>query len=134
VHRFDLIVAEGDVVEHLGSHLSGKLGPVAGRRPDTADTGGLAGTGLPELLDWAEEYRGARGPAADAVGRLLATGGAWLHERVRERVAADDAFVRRELAAFDTLRDCRRALVQHNANPQMVAERALLALREAVAP
>jgi len=106
----------------------------AAEREIAARIGGLAGTGLPELLDWAEEYRGARGPAADAVGRLLATGGAWLHERVRERVAADDAFVRRELAAFDTLRDCRRALVQHNANPQMVAERALLALREAVAP
>jgi hypothetical protein len=95
---------------------------------------GLGGADVPALLDWAEEYRGARGPAADAVGTLLATGGAWLHERVRERVAAGDASVPRELAAYDTLRDCRRALVQHNANPQMVAERALLALREAVAP
>jgi hypothetical protein len=28
---------------------------------------------------------------------------------------------------------CRKALVQRNANPQMVAERALIALREAVA-
>lgn len=102
-------------------------------REIAARIAGLGRSGLPELLDWAEEYRGARAPAADAVARLLATGGAWLHERMRERVAAGDAHVPRELAAFDTLRDCRRALVQRNANPQMVAERALLALREAVA-
>jgi len=91
----------------------------------------LARADLPALLDWAEEYRGARAPAAEGVGRLLATGGAWLHERVRARVLAGEADAARELAAFDVLRDCRRSLVQRNANPQMVAERALLALREA---
>jgi len=94
----------------------------------------LGGTGLPDVLDWAEEYRGARAPSAVAVGELLATGSAWLHERVRERVHEGAREAERELAAFDVLRDCRRALVQRNANPQMVAERALLALRDAVAP
>ncbi len=37
------------------------------------------------------------------------------------------------LDAFGTLQSCRKALVQRNANPQMVAERALFALREASA-
>ena len=37
--------------------------------------------------------------------------------------------LRRELDAFDTLEACRKSLIQRNANPQMVAERALLALR-----
>ena len=92
----------------------------------------LPETGLPELLDWAEEYRGARALAAQAVDDLLATGSAWLHERVRARVIGGGDVVSRELGAFDTLRDCRRALVRHNANPQMVAERALLVLREAL--
>jgi hypothetical protein len=94
----------------------------------------LPDTGLPDLLDWAEEYRGARAPAAVAVGELLATGTAWLHERVRDRVLEGGDGALPELEAFDVLRECRRALVQRNANPQMVAERALLALREAVAP
>ena len=93
---------------------------------------GIGRAGLPDLLDWAEEFRGARGPAAAAVGEVLETGCAWLNERVRGRVAAGDDAVTRELDAFRTLRDCRRSLVQRNANPQMVAERALLALRGAV--
>jgi DNA polymerase-3 subunit delta' len=93
---------------------------------------GLARAGLPELLDWAEEYRGARGPAAQAVGELLEAGCTWLSERVRSRVGAGDASVERELEAFAVLRDCRRVLVQRNANPQMVAERALLSLRDAL--
>ncbi|MBW2313311.1 MAG: hypothetical protein JRH10_03895, partial [Deltaproteobacteria bacterium] len=92
---------------------------------------GLAGAGLPDVLDWAEEYRGVRAVAAQSVGTLLATGCAWLAERVRARVDVGEIDVPGELSAFDTLRDCRRALVQRNANPQMVAERALLALREA---
>jgi len=96
----------------------------------------LAGAPLPRLLDWAEEYRGARAPAAGAVDRLLATGCAWLRDRVHRAVAEageSPPRVERTLEAFRTLRACRRSLVQRNANPQMVAERALLALREAAA-
>jgi len=91
-----------------------------------------AGCTLPELLDWAEEFRGPRAIAAAGVGELLATGSAWLHEQIALAAQAG-----REpgpaLAAFATLADCRRSLAQRNANPQMVAERALLSLREALA-
>jgi hypothetical protein len=90
----------------------------------------LAAAPLPELLDWAEEFRGARGPAADAVQGLIETGAAWLRRRVREGAAAGAPSLRGALDADRALRDCRRALDQRNANPQMVAERALLALRE----
>jgi DNA polymerase-3 subunit delta' len=87
----------------------------------------------PELLDWAEEYRGARGDNAEEVLNLLAVAGSWLRERVvaaAERGAAPE----RELAAFSELSACRRSLVTRNANPQMVAERALFALRGSLAP
>jgi DNA polymerase-3 subunit delta' len=87
---------------------------------------------VPELLDWAEEFRGARAEAAGAVAALLETAGLWLRERVGERVGAGDVRVRRELDAFDELQACRKALAQRNANPQMVAERALLALSGAL--
>jgi DNA polymerase III delta prime subunit len=93
----------------------------------------LAELGLPALLDWAEEYRGARAEAAEGVATLLAAGGAWLRTRVQDAVAAGRRDVERDLDAFQTLGECRRALVQRNANPHMVAERALLALRAAVA-
>jgi DNA polymerase III delta prime subunit len=89
---------------------------------------------LPELLDWAEEYRGPRAVAAEAVQGLLATGSAWLHRRVTRGALAGDAVPAAELRAFETLGRCRRSLVQRNANPQMVAERALLALRAAGGP
>jgi DNA polymerase III delta prime subunit len=92
---------------------------------------GLSRSDLPALLDWAEEYRGGRAEAARELHRLLALGEAWLRERVRQRVARPEPDPRRELAAHAELRACRRALDQRNANPQMVAERALLALREA---
>jgi DNA polymerase-3 subunit delta' len=94
----------------------------------------LGGADLPALLDWAEEYRGARADAARELHRLLALGEAWLRERVRRRVSRPEPDPRRELAAHAELAACRRALDQRNANPQMVAERALLALREAAAP
>ena len=87
--------------------------------------------GLPELLDWAESYRGPRTIAASAVTELLGTASAWLCQRVAEAAAAGRRDLRCELDAFDTLKACRKSLVQRNANPQMVAERALLALREA---
>ena len=93
----------------------------------------VGNTSTPDLLDWAEEYRGARAPAAEEVLRLLTTASAWLRARVSASAAGPtgdalrDALVHRELVA------CRKALVQRNANPQMVAERALLTLREAAA-
>ncbi len=96
-----------------------------------AETGRLD---VPALLDWAAEYRGARAPAAAAVNELLETASLWLRERVGDRVAAGDDGVRAELAAFRSLQACRKSLAQRNANPQMVAERALLSLREVSAP
>jgi DNA polymerase III delta prime subunit len=94
---------------------------------------GLATATVPELLDWAEEYRGARAPAAEAAGRLLETAGAWLRARVASAVREPAPHVGPALDAHRVLSACRKALVQRNANPQMVAERALLALRDATA-
>jgi DNA polymerase III delta prime subunit len=88
---------------------------------------------VPDLLDWAEEFRGARADAAAAAEELLETAALWLRERVAERVGAGDTAVRPALDAFRDLQACRKALAQRNANPQMVAERALLALRGAFA-
>jgi hypothetical protein len=90
----------------------------------------LAGAPLPQLLNWAQEYRGARAPAAAAVHSLLDTGSAWLRARVAESVKAKRD-VRRALAADRELSACRKVLDRRNANPQMVAERALLALHGA---
>ena len=87
---------------------------------------------LPELLDWAQEYRGARAPAAEAVGELLETSGAWLRARVADAARQPRRDLRAELNAHRVLSACRKTLVQRNANPQMVAERALLTLRETV--
>jgi hypothetical protein len=95
---------------------------------------GLPAGSLPDLLDWAEEFRGARALAAASLGNLLDTSVAWLRKRVRESVARGGPAPRRELDAFRVLSGCRKDLVQRNANPQMVAERALLALRECVTP
>ncbi len=86
---------------------------------------------LPDLLDWAEAYRGPRAIAASEVSELLGTASAWLRQRVAEAAEAGRRDLRRELDAFDTLKACRKSLIQRNANPQMVAERALLALRDA---
>ena len=93
---------------------------------------GISGMGLPGLLDWAEEFRGERARAAEEVHLLLQTGGEWLRERVRHVVDAGSRDPRRELDAFRALSTCRKDLDQRNANPQMVAERALFAVREAV--
>ena len=87
---------------------------------------------IPELLDWAEEFRGARAVAAAGVTELLGVASAWLHAGV-SRDASDPGVLGARLAAWQTLRACRKALVQRNANPQLVAERVLLALREAAA-
>jgi len=89
---------------------------------------------IPDLLDWAAEYRGARPAAAEGVDRLLHVASAWLHQRACRRVDQGQAAeaARPELQAFSTLQRCRQGLAERNANPQMVAERALLALREAL--
>ena len=84
---------------------------------------------LPDLLDWAEEYRGPRAIAASRVTTLLQIGSGLLRERVGRRVAAGFAEISPALSAQRVLSECRKSLVQRNANPQMVAERALLALQ-----
>ena len=111
--------------------------PPPARLADDPETAALAerlagagALGVPQLLDWAEEFRGARADAAEAVAGLLRTASLWLRDRVARRAAAGD--VERELAAFAELQACRKALAQRNANPQMVAERALLALHGAL--
>ena len=65
------------------------------------------------------------------MARLLEAGSAWIRARVLTSVEAPTGDVRRELAVQRELAHCRKTLVQRNANPQMVAERALLALHEA---
>ena len=92
----------------------------------------LGALSVPELLDWAEEFRGARGDTAPAVAALLETAGRYLRERVTERCTAGDRSVGAELDAFRELLACRKTLVKRNANPQMIAERALLALQGAL--
>jgi hypothetical protein len=87
---------------------------------------------LPRLLDWAEEFRGPRAIAASQLLELLAVGSAWLRDEIA-RAAEERRDVQAALAAFASLAECRKALAQRNANPQMVAERALLSLREALA-
>jgi DNA polymerase III delta prime subunit len=91
----------------------------------------LSRASIPDVLDWAEEFRGARAEAAADVARLLETGSAWLHARAVAAARSGGGDVRTALDSFATLAHCRKALAQRNANPQMVAERALLALREA---
>ena len=95
----------------------------------------LARAPLSQVLDWAEEYRGNRSVAAENVETLLAAGSQWLRECVAAEVARlETAHPAPLLEAFDALAHCRRDLAQRNANPQMVAERALLAVRRAVKP
>jgi DNA polymerase III delta prime subunit len=89
----------------------------------------LRESGLPDILDWAEEYRGVRAEAAERVQHMLETGSAWLRDRVARRVQTEGTRVQPELKAFATLQACRQSLSQRNANPQLTAERALLALR-----
>ncbi len=86
---------------------------------------------VPDLLTWAEEFRGPRAIAAADANDFLATASAWLHERLCAAAEQGRRDLDGGLDAFGTLQSCRKALAQRNANPQMVAERALLALREA---
>jgi hypothetical protein len=113
-----LALREADVPEEIGA--------IVARFDD------IERLALPDLLDWAEEYRGARAVAAEKVQTLLGVGCEWLRERVGVAVHEPGRSLTRELDAFRTLSHCRRDLVQRNANPQMIAERGLFAVREAV--
>lgn len=99
-----------------------------------ARLGGLARLDTAGLLDWAAEYRGVRAVAAAEVTHLLEVASAWIHDDVTRRVTPGGPSPDGPLEAFDVLNECRKALAQRNANPQMVAEKALLALREAARP
>jgi hypothetical protein len=92
----------------------------------------LPNAGLERLLDWATEYRGTRSEAAEKVQTLLEIGSEWLREAVRGEVAEGGREVGLKLDAFKALATCRRDLIQRNANPQMVAERALIAMRQSI--
>ncbi len=85
-----------------------------------------------QLLDFAEQYRGARAPAAESVTELIDVSAEWLCEEVKTRVAHGVSPSSRSLDAHRSLQQLRRDLIQRNANPQMVAERLLLGLRDSV--
>lgn len=93
---------------------------------------GLRGRSVSEILDAAEEYRGGRAEAAEAVTELIDVASEWLRERVKTRVAEPGRVSIRELDAYKSLLKLRRDLAQRNANPQMVAERLLFGLRDAI--
>ncbi len=112
--------ADDPLAEPEAQELVARLEALGGARPH-------------EILDWAEEFRGARAPAAAQVHRLLQVSSAWLRRRVKQRVRGPGGDVRHQLAAHAELSECRKSLDQRNANPQMVAERALLALQQASA-
>jgi hypothetical protein len=90
----------------------------------------IASMGVPELLDWAAEYRGARSTVVGGVQKFLEIASQQLRESVTASVREPGVDVSRQLDAFQILGDCRKTLSQRNANPQMVVERALLTLRE----
>jgi DNA polymerase-3 subunit delta' len=90
----------------------------------------ISTTGLVELLDWAGEYRGNRATVAEKVEILLEVGSEWLRERVLSELEGESSALRGKLDAYKTLADCRRDLIQRNANPVMIAERALFAVRQ----
>ncbi len=90
----------------------------------------LIGSGPAAQLDFAEQYRGPRGPAAEGVSALLEAGCDLLHHEATEVRAGSGRNCVPVLDAWQVLRQCRKALAQRNANPQMVAERALRALAE----
>jgi DNA polymerase III delta prime subunit len=91
---------------------------------------GIAATTIPDLLDWAAEYRGARATVVGGVEEFLEAASLWVRDGVAAAAHEAGGDVTRDLDAFRTLSDCRKTLSQRNANPQMVVERALLALRE----
>lgn len=92
---------------------------------------GRAAQGGESILDWAETFRGPRSVAAEGVSALLEHASSWLHGRVTERAVPRGEPTRPLLDAWREVRHCRKALAQRNANPQMVAERALFAIDRA---
>lgn len=86
-----------------------------------------------DMLDFAEQYRGARAVAAEHVTELIDVSAEWLREEVKARVERGETPPVRTLDAHRSLQQLRRDLMQRNANPQMVAERLLLGLRDATA-
>lgn len=94
---------------------------------------GLHDRSVGEILDFAEQYRGARAAAAESVTELIDVAAQWLSSFVKARVARGETPATRELDAHRSLQQLRRDLIQRNANPQMVAERLLLGLRDVVA-
>ena len=93
---------------------------------------GLGRASVADLLDEAETFRGARAIAAESVTELIDLSSTWLAESVKHRVAEGQTPAPRQLDAYRSLQQLRRDLVQRNANPQMVAERLLLGLRDAM--
>jgi hypothetical protein len=85
------------------------------------------------LLDFAEQYRGGRAVAAEAVTELIDISARWLSDGVKASVARGETPGTRKLDAHHSLQQLRRDLISRNANPQMVAERLLLGLRDVVA-
>lgn len=93
----------------------------------------LRSSSPPRILDLAEDWRGNRAEAAEAVVELIDVAGAWLHEGVLREIEAGRPPRTRILDAAGHLLQLRRDVLQRNANPQMVAERLLFGLRDAVA-
>jgi hypothetical protein len=85
-----------------------------------------------QILDAAEAYRGGRAESAEAVTELIDVSGSWIRERVLAQVERGERPSLRALDAHRSLQKLRRELLQRNANPQMVAERLLFGLRDAV--
>ena len=94
---------------------------------------GLAERSVGQLLDFAERYRGARAVAAEGVTELIDVAAQWLVEDVKAGIRRGERPAARALDAHRSLQQLRRELSQRNANPQMVAERVLLGLRDVVA-
>jgi DNA polymerase-3 subunit delta' len=90
----------------------------------------LGSQSVGDLLDFAEQYRGGRAVAAEAVTELIDVSAQWLHEEVKECVARGEDPATQALDAHHSLQQLRRDLISRNANPQMVAERLLLGLRD----
>ena len=97
----------------------------------TLDT--LRGQSVGQILDFAEQYRGARAVAAESVTELIDVSADWLCQSVKQRVLNGETPASRELDAHRSLAQLRRDLIQRNANPQMIAERLLLGLRDVLA-
>lgn len=92
---------------------------------------GLRGRSIGDVLDFAENYRGARAVAAESVTELIDVSAEWLRQDVKARVERGEPPAVRSLDAYRSIQQLRRDLIQRNANPQMVAERLLLGLRDA---